>query len=110
MRILLSALIPPLGACRYGRAGYCAAPIGLFWVTAIAALAYGCLGAPLDLETASSNTVGLGALLWLVAATWAAVTVHSANDKTCGKPSALCDKIAPRVEEDDPLDRVRSVR
>lgn len=110
MRILLSILVPPLGACRYGCAGCCTAPIGLFWMTAIVALVYGYLGGPLDLETVSWNTIGLGALLWLIAGTWAVVTVHSATDETCGKPSGLCAKIAPRVDEDDPLDRVRNAR
>ena len=50
-RTTLSILIPPLAVCRYGCAGCCAAPIGVFWLAGITSIVYGYLGGPAGLET-----------------------------------------------------------
>jgi len=110
-RILLSLLTPPLSVCRYGCAGCCAAPISVFWIAGIASLVYGYFGGPLNLEGISWNTVGLGALLWCIAAVWATITVMNVNNELCEKKNdSLCSKIDSRLDESDPLDEVRKAQ
>jgi len=110
-RILLSLLTPPLSVCRYGCAGCCAAPIGVFWIAGIASLVYGYFGGPLNLEGISWSTVGLGVLLWCIAAVWATITVMNVSNELCEKKSdSLCSKIDSRLDESDPLDEVRKAQ
>ena len=110
-RTLLAVLIPPFAVCRYGCAGCCAAPIGVFWVTGIVSLVYGYLGGPLELDGISWGTMALGAVLWAIAAVWASLTIRGVDaDKCERKSSSLCSKIVPRVEDDDPLEQVRRAR
>ena len=66
-RTTLSILIPPLAVCRYGCAGCCAAPIGVFWLAGITSIIYGYYGGPAALETVSWTTVLLGVGLWAIA-------------------------------------------
>ena len=110
-RILLSIIIPPLSVCRFGCAGCCAAPIGVFWVAGIASLIYGSFGGPLGLEGISWNTVGLGALLWCIASVWAIITVMNVNNDLCEtKEDSLCHKYDSRLDESDPMDEIRKTR
>jgi len=107
-RYVLSLLLPPIAVCRYGCAGCCAAPITVFWLAGLASLAYGYLGGPLELNGTSWYTVGLGALLWSIAALWAMITVHNVNSDLCQtKAKNLCGKIAPQLDESDPMDEIR---
>lgn len=111
MKLILAILIPPVAACRYGCAGCCAAPIGVFWLTGIIGLVYGCYGGPLRLDGVSWNTLGLGVALWGIAVVWTLITLRNADDDRCRKKtSTLCNKIAPRLDEDDPLDQIRKAR
>ncbi|NOY67517.1 MAG: hypothetical protein GXP13_08960 [Gammaproteobacteria bacterium] len=110
-RILLSLVIPPFSVCRYGCAGCCAAPIGVFWVAGIASLVYGYLGGPLNLEGISWNTIGLGALLWGIASVWAIITVVNIGNEVCEKKSdSFCRNTDSRLDESDPMDEVRKAR
>jgi len=110
-RIVLALLVPPFAVCRYGCAGCCAAPIGVFWLTGIVSLIYGYLGGPLHLDTVSWYTVGLGAALWAIAAVWAAITLLTVDDDKCQKKSSpICSKIIPRHDESDPFDEIRKAR
>lgn len=110
-RYTLSLLIPPLAVCRYGCAGCCAAPIGVFWIAGIVSLVYGYRGGPLGADGISWYTVGLGVALWLIASVWAMITVHNVNDDMCQKKSSpICSKISPRADENDPMDEVRKAR
>jgi len=111
-RAILCVLIPAVAVCRFGCAGCCAAPIAVFWLTGIAGLVYGLFfGGPLRLETISWNTVGLGILLWVIAAVWALIAVRTADDDRCQRAtSPLCTKTVPDVDEQDPFDEVRKVR
>jgi len=53
--------------------------------------------------------LGLG--LWGIAAVWAAVTIRAADDKSCERrSSALCHKILPADDEQDPFEEVRKAR
>jgi len=111
-RILLSLVVPPISVCRYGCAGCCAAPIGVFWVAGIASLVYGYFGGPLNLEGISWNTIGLGALLWAIASIWAMITVLNVSNEQCEqkKGHTICGKVDSRLDESDPLDEVRKAR
>jgi hypothetical protein len=111
MKPILAVLVPPVAACRYGCAGCCAAPIGVFWIAGIVSLVYGYNGGPLGLDTVSWSTLGLGAALWGIAVIWTLITLHNTDDDRCQKKtSTLCSKIVPRLNESDPLDEVRKAR
>jgi len=106
-RILLSLAVPPISVCRYGCAGCCAAPIGVFWIAGIASLVYGYFGGPLGLDGISWSTIGLGALLWTIASVWAMITVLNVNNDQCEKKSdSICNKIDSRLDESDPMDEI----
>ncbi len=110
-RYLLAIFVPPFAVCRYGCAGCCAAPIGVFWITGLICLAYGYAGGPLRLEGVSWGTLGLGTVLWLVAVSWAELTLKAADDDRCERRgSALCNRIIPGLGEDDPMDEVKKAR
>lgn len=111
-RSALCFLVPPYAVCRYGCAGCCAAPIGVFWIAGITGLVYGLFyGGPLNLSGISWNTVGLGAILWAIAVVWALITVRTADEDRCARRSApLCNKIVPRTDEQDPFEEVRKAR
>lgn len=107
-RYILSLLVPPIAVCRYGCAGCCAAPIAVFWLAGIASLIYGYLGGPLDLNGVSWYTLGLGFVLWGIAALWAMVTVHNVNVDQCEpRKRTICGNISPKLDESDPMDEVR---
>ncbi|NIR31286.1 MAG: hypothetical protein GWN84_18650 [Gammaproteobacteria bacterium] len=107
-RPVLAVLVPPFAVCRYGCAGCCAAPIGVFWLAGIVSLVYAALGGPLGLAGVSWGTVGLGAALWAVAAGWAVITLRNVDDERCGhRTSPVCARMAPRADEPAPLDEIR---
>lgn len=110
MKTLLTLLTPPFAACRYGCAGCCAAPIGVFWLTGIVSILYGALwGGPA--EGTGWQTVVLGFGLWGIAAVWAALTIRNADPESCDEnPSRLYSRILPSVDEPDPFDEVRKAR
>lgn len=110
-RAILILVTPPFAACRFGCAGCCAAPIGVFWLTGIVAIVYGAVGGPANLMGPSWNTILLGFGLWAIAAVWAMLTVRGADEDRCARPnSALCHKIIPGDDEQDPFEEVRKAR
>ena len=111
-RYLLALLAPPLAVCRYGCAGCCAAPIGVFWITGLVAILYGVVwGGPLRLEGVSWGTLGLGLLMWVIAVSWSMLTLRAADADRCKeKTSPVCSKIVPSADEGNPLDEVRKAR
>ena len=110
-RAVLTLLIPPVAACRYGCAGCCAAPIAVFWLAGISGIVYGLVGGPANLMGPSWTTVGLGFALWGIAAVWAILTIRGTDDDKCErKTSTVCNKILPSTDESDPFDEVRKAR
>lgn len=107
---LLTLLTPPLAACRYGCAGCCAAPIGVFWLTAIVSILYGAIwGGPV--EGTGWQTVLLGLVLWAMAVLWASLTIRGAKEDNCAeRTDSLCGKILPSLDETDPFEEVRKAR
>ncbi|MGA7799884.1 MAG: hypothetical protein WCC36_03655 [Gammaproteobacteria bacterium] len=108
---VLGLLVPPFAACRFGCAGCCAAPIGVFWIAGIVALVYGVVGGPLGIFGVSWTTVALGVVLWAIASVWAMLVIRGADDDKCRRQtSTLCSKILPDTNEADPLDEARKAR
>lgn len=107
-RTALSILIPPLAVCRYGCAGCCAAPIGVFWLAGIVSIIYGYLGGPTGLDTVSWVTILLGVVLWAIATVWAIMAIRGVKDDECQrKRSTVCRMVTPREDEADPLDDIK---
>jgi len=108
---LLALVTPPVAVCKYGCAGCCAAPIGVFWITGIVAIVYGLIGGPTNLMGPSLNTMLLGGGLWGIATVWAFIAIRNADDDRCQKrDSTVCHQILPTGEEPDPFDEVRKAR
>jgi len=107
-KYLIAVVIPPLAVCRYGCAGCCAAPIGVFWLTGLFSLVYGLMGGPLNLDGISWGTVGLGATLWLIAIGWAYLTLSRVDQDSCDKErkNPIC-RIMPSLNETDPMDEIK---
>jgi hypothetical protein len=110
-RIILSLVAPPLAVCRYGCARRCAAPIGAFWLAGITGLVYGGLGGPLNSNSVAWWVVGIGVLLWGVAATWALLTVQGIDDNRVSVTGSgrICQALAgsgSRLDESNPLEEV----
>lgn len=104
---MLTLLTPPLAACRYGCAGCCAAPIGVFWLTGIVSILYGAIWGGPAIGT-GWQVVLLGLGLWGVAAIWSAFTIRGADEDKCAqRSSTLCNKILPQADETDPFEEVR---
>lgn len=107
-RTTLSILIPPLAVCRYGCAGCCAAPIGVFWLAGIGSIIYGYLGGPASLETVSWTTVLLGGVLWTIASVWARMAIRGIKDDECKhKRSSVCRMVNPGADDSDPMDDIK---
>ncbi|WP_018954503.1 hypothetical protein [Thioalkalivibrio sulfidiphilus] len=114
-RILLSLAAPPLAVCHYGCARRCAAPIGAFWLTGIVGLVYGGLGGPINNGSAAWWVVGIGVLLWGVAAVWTLLTVQGVDDDRARVKGSnrLCQALTGSgrgLDESDPLEEVERSR
>jgi len=110
-RTTLSLFIPPLAVCRYGCAGCCAAPIGVMWFTGIVSIIYGLFGGPADNSSISWATVGLGAVLWIIAAIWAWTVIRGVNDdKADPKCSSNRSSICRIVKDDDDSDPMSDIK
>jgi len=107
-RTTLSILIPPLAVCRYGCAGCCAAPIGVFWLAGITSIIYGYFGGPASLPTVSWTTVLLGIGLWVIASVWARTAIRGVKADECKqKRSTVCRVVNPNSDDTDPLDEIK---
>ncbi len=110
-RNILLLFVPPLAVCRFGCAGCCAAPIGVFWLAGIVSFIYGFFGGPTGTSGISYGTLLFGALLWGIAVVWAQTVIRSAErhpDKCDSEASRLCRRLAE--DEHDPLEEVRKMR
>lgn len=117
-RTAFALFAPPLAVCRYGGAGLCAAPIGVFWIAGIAAIVYGLFGGTGTTAGIAAGvswgTVALGVALWAIAAAWAETTLKGVEadraDRNCERNlSTMCRLIRPQSEE-DPFEQVRKYR
>lgn len=107
-RTIQAVITPPIAVCRYGCAGCCAAPIGVFWIAGIVSIIYAFFGGPAELDTISWGTLGLGVVLWTIAAIWAENTIKGvAADECENKVSNVCRMVKPKVDESDPLEEIK---
>lgn len=111
-RNLLAILVPPLAVCRYGCAGCCAAPIGVFWIAGIVGIVYGFFGGPAGLDHISWATTLLGCGLWIIAILWAYTVLRGVADdqgdpKCQQKRSNICRIVSANDQSGDPLDEVK---
>ncbi len=111
-RSILALAVPPLAVCRYGCAGCCAAPIGVFWLTGIVSIIYAFFGGPTGVEGFSLGTFALGILLWAIATIWAenvikGVSVDEKHKKCETKESTVCRLVQPRLDDSDPMEEVK---
>ena len=111
-RSILALAVPPLAVCRYGCAGCCAAPIGVFWLTGIISIIYAFFGGPTGAEGISLGTLALGVILWAIATIWAenvikGVTADEKDKNGERKTSSVCNLVQPRLDDSDPMEEVK---
>jgi hypothetical protein len=105
---LTSALMPPVGACRYGCGTNCAAPVTVFWLFGVVSVVYGFLGGPTAEPGISWYTVGLGFAMWAIAAVWTMLTITGVEEDRChGAWSTRDHHVEPEEAEADPFDEVK---
>lgn len=106
---LTSLLVPPAATCRCG--SYCTAPITVFWIFGVVSVVYGFLGGPAGEAGISWYTVGLGVLMWGIAAVWTVLTMKGVEaDCNNHDHSPRAHKVAVSEGEADPLDEVKKAR
>jgi hypothetical protein len=110
MKQILTLLVPPYAICRYGCTGFCAAPIGVFWLTGLFGIIYGFMGGLGISQGTDWLVVSLGAGLVAIAAGWAWLAIRKAEQEehdSAGNP--VC-RIFPGVDESNPFDEVKKAR
>lgn len=107
-RRLIAWLAPPAAVIGHGCAACTAGPIGVFWLTGIFSIVYGLLGGRLgNLEGSEWLLVGLGIVLWSIAAVWARLTLHGvAEDYHPARQGSLQRRVIPRLDETDPFQQL----
>ena len=78
---LTLALMPPVGACRYGCASGCAAPVTVFWLFGLVSLIFALFGGPTGAKGISWATMGIGFGMWVVSVLWALWTTRRSVEK-----------------------------
>ncbi len=111
-RTMVALIAPPAAVARHGSASYTAAPIAVFWLTSLFSLGYGFSGGRLgNLEGSQWVIVGLGVLLWLIAAAWARLVVSGVEADMHHSPESTRDHlVVPDPDEEDPFSQIRGSR
>ena len=105
---ITSALLPPVGACRYGCGTNCAAPITVFWLFGVVSVVFGLLGGPTNEAGINWYTVGLGFGMWAIAAVWTMLTLQGVEADRCHDMWSPADHhVDPSSEEVDPFEEVK---
>jgi len=101
-RTLLSIIVPPAAVVRHGCVSCTAAPIGVFWLSSLASIAYG-------LANGIGGAVAMGALLWLIATAWARLVLRGVeSDHLRRQDSTQAQLAIPQVDEPDPFVQLRA--
>ena len=107
-RYAMSALIPPVGACRFGCGTNCAAPVTVFWLFGVVSVIYGFLGGPMGEPGISWYTVSLGLAMWAIAAVWTMLTIQGVETDRChGILSTRDHHVEPEETEVDPFKEIK---
>ncbi len=102
--LTLAVLMPPVAVARYRCACRCAAPIGVFWIGGLGALATGVLGG-------LGFVAALGLAMTGLAILWAVLTVRGASPNGCAElTSRGVSHPLPWEQEPDPLAMVREAQ
>jgi hypothetical protein len=105
-RTLIAIITPPVAVIHHGIADYTAVPIGVFWLSSLVSIIYGLTG-----ETLAEFALGLGLLLWGIAASWACLVISGVDDDIHHhQDSSLDHRVKPDPDELDPLQEVRQKR
>ena len=104
-RNIIAWLVPPAAVVGHGCAACTAAPIGVFWLTSIVSIVYGLMGGTLgDWEGSQGFLVGLGVVMWSIAAVWARLVVQGVDEDLSGSGhGSLQRRVIPRLDETDPF-------
>jgi len=106
-KYLVAALMPPIGACRFGCGTNCAPPISVFWLFGVISVIYGLLGGPVEGDGIHWTTVGLGLAMWAIASVWTLLTLQGVDQDRChGIMSPRDHQVPPSLDESDPMDEV----
>ena len=105
---LMSAMMPPVGACRYGCGTNCAAPVTVFWLFGIVSVIYGFLGGPTGEVGISWYTIGLGLAMWGIAAIWTLLTIQGVETDRCQSIwNTTEQRPEPEEPNPDPFDEIK---
>ena len=103
-RTLVALLAPPAALVHYGAAAHTAAPIGVFWLASLAAIAYG-------LADSSAGLLLGGVLLWLAATVWARLVIRGVESDLLHGPDSTHDhQVEARLDDPDPISETRNPR
>jgi len=106
--MITSMLVPPVGACRYGCGTNCTPAITVFWLFGVVSVFFGLMGGPINDPGINWYTVGLGLVMWGIAAVWTLLTLQGVESNQCGEgQGAHGQQQDPADLADDPLDEVR---
>lgn len=107
-RNTMAWLIPPAAVYRHGCATSTSAPIGVFWLASLVSLIYGLLGGKLgNVEGTQWVLVGLGIVMWIIAAVWARLVIQEVNeDLNPHQQGSLNRRVVPKPDEPDPFSEV----
>ena len=107
-RNTIAWLVPPAAVARYGCATCTAGPIGVFWLTSIVSIVYGLMGGALGgWEGSQAFLIGLGIVMWLIAAVWARLVIHGVDEDLSGSgQGSLHRRVIPRLDEADPFKEI----
>jgi hypothetical protein len=109
-QFLLSLFVPPFAACRYGCAGCCAAPIGVFWIAGITGIIYGLVGGPTNRFGVDWEFVGLGVPPgWWPRSGRGSPLPAPTPTSARARPAPCAARSCP-VDESDPFDEIRKAR
>ncbi|HYQ91981.1 MAG TPA: hypothetical protein VES89_07875 [Candidatus Competibacteraceae bacterium] len=107
-RNAIAWLVPPAAVTRYGCATCTAGPIGVFWLASIVSIIYGLMGGTLGgWEGSQAFLVGLGIVMWFIAAVWARLVIHGVDeDLSENRQGSLHRRVIPRLDEADPFEEI----
>jgi hypothetical protein len=111
-KLILTLLLPPLSACKYGCAGLCALPITVFWASGIIGIIYGLNGGLGIWPGIDWIVIALSVSLILISVVWTYLTINKAETESCSvdqNQSRICKTVNP-MDKSDPLDEIKKAR
>lgn len=85
-KYLMTALLPPMSACRFTCGTSCAAPVTVLWLFSVVSIGFGFLGGPSNEPDISWSTIAMGMGTWAISAGWTVWAMNSDNATHCQAP------------------------